>query len=334
MSAPDGPGRLRALGWPKTLLAAALIGIAVAAVYSGTLRDPFVFDDITAIPENPSIRALWPLWGTLAAPATATTMAGRPVANLTLALNYARGGTDPSGYHALNILVHALGCLALYGVIRRTLLLPPLEKRFGGDAFPLALLAALIWGLHPLQTESVTYVVQRVESMAGLFYLVCLYCFLRSTQAARPLGWRIATVLSCLVGMGTKEVMATAPFALFFFDRTFLAGSFSGAWRQRRGLYLCLAATWVPRRSWWRARALAGGDPRGLARLLPGPTGSPSLRRSRATFASRSGPTRRSLTTVRGSCTGPARRPSPRSWSWPWPERPLRPSGRALRSVS
>jgi len=246
MSVPDGSNRLRTRGWPKTLLAAALLAIAVAAAYHGTLRDPFVFDDITAIPENPSIRALWPLWGTLAAPATATTVAGRPVANLTLALNYARGGTDPFGYHALNILVHVLSCLALFGVIRRTLVLPPLEKRFGGDAFSLALLAALIWGLHPLQTEAVTYVVQRVESMAGLFYLVCLYCFLRSTQAARPLGWRIATVLSCLVGMGTKEVMATAPVALFLFDRTFLAGSFTGAWRQRRGLYLCLAATWVP----------------------------------------------------------------------------------------
>ena len=90
MSAPEDSGRLGARSWTRTLLAAALLAIAVAAVYHGTLRDPFVFDDITAIPENPSIRALWPLPGPLAAPATATTVAGRPVANLTLALNYAR----------------------------------------------------------------------------------------------------------------------------------------------------------------------------------------------------------------------------------------------------
>jgi tetratricopeptide (TPR) repeat protein len=226
-------------------LAVVVIGAAVLAAYHGTLRVPFVLDDIAAIPENPSIRALWPLTGSLSPPPAATTMGGRPIANLTMAVNYALSGTDPWSYHALNILIHILATLTLFGVVRRTLLLPILKDRFGRDSFPLALAVSLTWAMHPLQTESVTYVVQRVESLVGLLYLFCLYCFIRGAQSRRPLGWQVATVTACLAGMGTKEVMATAPVMLLLYDRTFLSGTFLDAWRRRRGLYLALSLTWV-----------------------------------------------------------------------------------------
>ena len=172
---------------------------------------------------------------------------GRPVVSLTLAINYALGGMNVWGYHAVNLAIHILAAWTLFGVMRRTLLLPALQERFGSAATPLALAAALLWTIHPLQTESVTYVIQRTESLVGLFYLLTLYCVIRGADVRpasdRP-GTRAPSAASCLLGMATKEVMVTAPLIVLLYDRTFLAGSFREAWRRRCGLYLALAATW------------------------------------------------------------------------------------------
>ena len=245
MSRPGSGSTLGSASRNRVLLAAAVLALAVACAFSNALRSPFVFDDLTAIPENPSIRSMWPVWATLRPPPQATTVGGRPLANLTLALNYAVSGTDPWSYHALNILIHALAGLALLGLVRRTLLLAPLRERFGRDALALGLATALLWALHPLQTESVTYVVQRVESLAGLFYLVTLYCALRGAGAGGGL-WNAAAVAACLAGVCTKEVVATAPLVVLLYDRTFLSASFREALGKRRGLYAGLAATWLP----------------------------------------------------------------------------------------
>jgi tetratricopeptide (TPR) repeat protein len=80
----------------------------------------------------------------------------------------------------------------------------------------------------------------------GLLYLLTLYCFIRSVESPRPFRWQLCAVAACLLGMATKEVMATAPALALLYDRTFVAGTFQKAWRQRRGLYMALAATWLP----------------------------------------------------------------------------------------
>jgi tetratricopeptide (TPR) repeat protein len=179
-------------------------------------------------------------------PPAGTTVSDRPIANFTLAINYALSGTDVWSYHAINLLTHVLSGAILFGIVRRTLLRPVLSARFGRDSLPLALVIALLWTLHPLQTEAVTYAVQRVESLMGLFYLLTLYCFIRSAESARPLLWQVCSVAVCLLGMATKEVMVTAPFLVLLYDRTFVAGSFRNVWLERRGLYSGLAATWLP----------------------------------------------------------------------------------------
>jgi tetratricopeptide (TPR) repeat protein len=138
----------------------------------------------------------------------------------------------------------------LFGVVRRILLRPVLRDRFGGAAAWLAATAAVLWVVHPLQTESVTYIIQRVESMMGLFYLLTLYCFLRGAEAARPVRWYVAAVLACLAGMASKEVMVSAPLMVLVCDRTFFAGSFRDALKRRAGLYAGLAATWLPLVYW------------------------------------------------------------------------------------
>ncbi len=119
-----------------------------------------------------------------------------------------------------------------------------LRDRFGGASTGLAAAVALIWALHPLQTESVTYIVQRVESLMGLCYLLTLYAVIRGASSERPWPWYAACVAACAVGMGVKEVIATAPVIVLLYDRAFLSGSFRKAFRRRGALYLGLAATW------------------------------------------------------------------------------------------
>ena len=227
-------------------LGAGLIVLALVAAYWNSHHVPLLLDDTAALVENPSIRRLWPLGPVLSPPSDVGT-GGRPVANLSFALNYAAGGLSVRGYHAVNLAIHAAAALVLFGLVRRTLVLPVFRDLAWLDAAAarrIALGAALFWSLHPLQTESVTYLSQRTESLMGLLYLATVYAFLRATTERCP-GFAALAVACCALGMATKEVMVTAPVVVLFFDRTFLAGSFRAAWAERRRLHLALAATWA-----------------------------------------------------------------------------------------
>jgi tetratricopeptide (TPR) repeat protein len=219
------------------LVGGAVLAIGALAAYRHSFSAPLLLDDEASIAGNPTIRHLWPIGTALSPPAGGITVSGRPLLNLSLALNYAAGGLSVWGYHAVNLAIHILAGLTLWGIVRRT---------FPSRAL-IAWAIALIWTLHPLQTESVTYLIQRAESLMGLFYLLTLYSFIR--YAEEPGKWREVwaafSVLACLCGMATKEVMVSAPIVVLLYDRTFLAGSFGEAWRRRRMVYLGLASTWI-----------------------------------------------------------------------------------------
>lgn len=233
----DGPSSSRAI-----VTAGGALALAAFAAYANSLTGPFVYDDKASLLDNHTLSSLW---ASLRPPPLGLTVSGRPVLNLSFAINHALGGDSVRGYHALNILFHALAGLTLFGLVRRTLLLPPLRARFGAAALPLAFTVAALWTLHPLQTEAVTYVVQRAESLMSLFYLLTLYSFLRSVQSSSPFRWRILALVSCLLGMATKENMVSAPVIVFLFDRAFVAGTFAEAWRRRFRFYVALASTWI-----------------------------------------------------------------------------------------
>jgi tetratricopeptide (TPR) repeat protein len=120
-----------------------------------------------------------------------------------------------------------------------------LREKYGASAWLLALAVAVLWTVHPLQTESVTYVVQRAESLMGLFYLLTLYCFIRGTESQRPGFWFACSIMACGLGMATKEVIVSAPLMVLLYDRTFIAGNFAEAWRRRWRWYAGLACTWL-----------------------------------------------------------------------------------------
>jgi tetratricopeptide (TPR) repeat protein len=203
--------------------------------------------------DNPTIRNLTDVKAILATPAgSGLPVDGRPIVNLSLAINYAISGTRAWSYHALNVVIHILAGLALFGIVRRTLdgmAGRPGDRTNPGADGPLlvAAAAALLWVLHPLQTESVTYVVQRAESLMGMFYLLTLYCFIRyaKTGEAGGRGWAALSIACCFLGAGSKEVIASAPLIVWLYDRTFVSGTFRKAWREHKGVLIGLASSWL-----------------------------------------------------------------------------------------
>ncbi len=234
----DLPARKR--DW-RILAGFVLIVVAGGLAYSNSLHGAFVFDDYESIETNASIRSP----ATALKPPRDTPVAGRPLVNLTFALNYAAGQLNPTGYHIVNILIHVLLACVLFALLRRLIARAGEPEHAAGWSIGLALAAALIWELHPLQTESVSYVSQRTESLMGLFFLLTLYCAVRGTESPRGAGWHILAVLCCALGMLCKEVMAVAPLMVLLIDRALLAGTFKRALQARWKLYAGLAATWL-----------------------------------------------------------------------------------------
>jgi hypothetical protein len=226
-------------GWLGDRLAGVILVAGAIAVYSRTFSVPLLFDDPGSIVTNLSLRH----WYTALSPPIGTTASARPILNFSLAVNYAISGMAVWSYHVVNLAIHILAGLTLFGVVRRTLALRTIP-----EASQVAFCAALLWTLHPLQTESVTYIVQRAESLMGLFYLLTMYCFIRGTVAVgrRQHIWYALSIATCFLGMGTKEVMVSAPLIVLLYDRTFIAGSLREASRQRWGLHVALASTWLP----------------------------------------------------------------------------------------
>ncbi len=227
-------------------IAAGIIIAAGLVVYFNSFNGAFLYDDLPSITENPHIRKLWPLSQAMSLPLanSGLTVSGRPLLSLSFAINYALSQCEPFGYHLTNLIIHIASALLLFGVIHRTLQLEQFRQHYTKRALPLAMAVALIWLVHPLHTESVTYIAQRAESMMGMFFLLTLYCAIRGFQSKHPLHWYILSVLTCALGMGTKEVMVIAPLMLLLYDYFFDSGSLRTSLHRHWGLYAAQAATW------------------------------------------------------------------------------------------
>jgi len=237
----------------------ALVFVAGAIAFGAAVRGPFQFDDVAAIPGNPTIERV----STALTPPPRTAVSGRPVVNVTLAANYAVNRalgidqTDRSlhsraaaGYRAANIVLHCLAALLLFGIIRRTVRFGGVPEEWVPFGEPLAVIVATIWLVHPLQTEAVDYVIQRTELLVSAFYLATLYASIRAWDATKPrarAAWYVAAVVACLLGMGSKEVMASTPIAVMLYDRAFRMPTWKSlVTSPRRWFYLALLATLIP----------------------------------------------------------------------------------------
>ncbi|HSF03462.1 MAG TPA: glycosyltransferase family 39 protein, partial [Solirubrobacterales bacterium] len=217
--------------------------LACVLAYARSFAGPFIFDDLESIPDNPNIRQLWPITVPLSPPPNLGALGGRPLVSLSFAVNYALGGLDVRGYHALNLAMHAIAALLLWRVAARTLASPALLGRYGGEGTAFAI--ALVWSLHPLLSEPVTYIVQRTELMMGLFYLLTFYCALRAWTDPRRGAWQVAAVAACALGMACKEPMVSAPILVVLHDLAFRGQPAREVLRERGRFYLALAGSWL-----------------------------------------------------------------------------------------
>jgi tetratricopeptide (TPR) repeat protein len=243
---------------PAVHLAVALLVVAGAGVYANSFYGAFVFDDQDAIVGNRHIRQLWPPLHAMSSPRRST-ISGRPAVAYSVALNYQISALGTWSYHAVNLAIHLGAALLLFGIVRRTLSGPKLAGRFGSASLALATSVALLWTVHPLQTESVTYIVQRAESLYGLMALMTLYCAIRAFASASPGGWERAAMFACACGMACKEAMVTMPLLVLLYERIFLASSFREIFARRWRFHAALAATWMI------VLLLATGAPRGTS---------------------------------------------------------------------
>ena len=231
----------RKSGSSSILWRAALLVIVGCGAYANSLSGPFVFDDVDTIVENPAIQS----FGTVFRERLNSPISGRPVVGFTFAANFALNQLDVTGYHIVNIAIHVACALLLSGIIRRTLMLPRLRDGYGRAAPDLALASALVWTVHPLNTEAVDYITQRTESLMALFYLLALYACIRSAASARGVLWQTIAVAACGLGMACKESMVTAPVMVVIYDRVFVFDSLNQAFKKRWRLYTGLALTWL-----------------------------------------------------------------------------------------
>ena len=238
---------------PRVAWLAAAIVAAGFLAYANGLSGPFVFDDQLSIVENPSIRRWWQPSAVLF-PERELPVAGRPLVNLSFALNYAVGGLNVFGYHLVNVAFHLLCALLVFGLVRRTLRLASLAQggpvrlaplAEGEQLTNIAFAAALLWTLHPLTTEAVNYVTQRTELMMAFFYLLTLYASARAWRDAHARRWQTVAIASCAAGMACKESMVTAPLMVVLYDAIFLFGSLKLALAARWRFYVGLALSWA-----------------------------------------------------------------------------------------
>jgi hypothetical protein len=216
-------------GW-RTRAAPLILVVAALSAYYESFHGVFVFDDLQRITQNAHIRHLWPPWETMAD-------TSRPLVQLTLALDYAMSGLDVWSYHAFNLAVHVLASLSLFGIVHRTLRQTIWPASIRTAAPQLALASALLWTVHPLHTQAVTYIIQRAESLMSLFYLLVVYCVIRAIDSAAPGRWYAAAVSCAALGAASKPVIVTAPLVAMVWDRVFATRSFRDLLARRWPLY-------------------------------------------------------------------------------------------------
>lgn len=197
--------------------------LLIAAVYSNTLHSPFIYDDEPAILDNRPIHIERLSSDALTKILHESHANTRIIANISFALNYLWNGLEPFGYHLVNIAIHMLCTIGIY-LLLYEILLRSSRKSYKKYAASLAFAIAAIWGLHPIQTQAVNYIVQRMTILSSMFYIFSFYCYLKA-RASR-IKWE-KTILFCiclilwLLAMGSKEIAITLPLVIFLYESIF-----------------------------------------------------------------------------------------------------------------
>ncbi len=220
------------------LVAFAVIALMILIAYSNTFTASFHFDDNPAIVDNYAIKQL--TWDNFLSMFQGT----RPVVNLSIFLNYQLSGLNVVGWHLFNIGLHVANSCFVYVLLLWTLGLPSLSERYGFRAKRMALFGALLFALHPIQTESVTYIISRTELLAAFFYLATFLFFIKGARTGK-FAYSIGGFFTSLLAMGSKEWAVTLPAVLFLYDFLFLSEGRLKPVLSRWKAYVLVALPWA-----------------------------------------------------------------------------------------
>jgi Flp pilus assembly protein TadD len=233
-------GGLSIKNGPKhEILLLSLLAVIIVLIYTPSLTTPFIFDDISNIRDNPHIRIPSLSLKNLTWAGFHSPIVNRPVANISFALNYYIHGYNPVGFHVVNVLIHIATGFFLYFLAKATLSTPALKdsySQFGWIPF----FTVFIWLVHPIQTQSVSYLVQRMNSLAAMFYVLSMLLYVRFRMTARPWSkWLLfaGCALSGLLAFGTKEISVTLPGFIILYEWYFFQ-ELSRQWGLRHLLIL------------------------------------------------------------------------------------------------
>lgn len=225
------------------LHAAALLAI-VLLIYSNTFNAPFIYDDFLFIVNNPEVRDMANLW---------PPSGSRWLGFLSFALNYRFGGLSTTGYHVVNLAIHMVNALLVYWFVALTFR-TPFFKRSAADPAPptaepepstaIAFAAAVLFACHPVQTQAVTYIWQRLTSLATMFYLLSLVLYVKArflmpgqaqpggpgtvpVTAGRPVRYAlyVTSLLSAVLAMKSKEISFTLPVVVALYEFSFFGAT-------------------------------------------------------------------------------------------------------------
>ena len=201
------------------------------AIYSNTFHASWHFDDEINILKNEPLNlnelSCQNLKKTFFASLDGSKTIYRPIACLSFALNYFFAKDNVFGYHVVNLSIHVLAAFFLFLFLYHTLNLPLLKARYGPNSYSIALLATVLWAINPVQIQAVTYIVQRMASMAGMFYIISMYFYLRGRTSEHRVLQSLYFSLcffAAALAFGSKENAAMLPMSIFLFDLLLIQG--------------------------------------------------------------------------------------------------------------
>jgi len=180
-------------------------------VYINSLYAPFQYDDYDTITQNRDIRDLSDIKSII------SHSIFRPILFITFAINYKISGLNPLSYHTVNLLLHIANTLIVIILTRRIAL------RFTEELYSdrIAFITSILFAVHPIGTEAITYISSRSSLLATTFYLLSLLSYTQFNQTenrSRQILYYILTIIFFLMGVGTKEIILTLPIMIVILD--------------------------------------------------------------------------------------------------------------------
>ena len=211
----------------KNIFAFLSITIVVLSIYSNNYNASWHFDDEPNILLGDTVHMTELSWNKVKNSLYKGEKIYRPVSRFSLAVNYFFGRENVLGYHIVNNTIHIITAIFLFLFLHNTLKTPTLEQKYNKNTYEIALLASVIWAANPIHTQAVTYIIQRMASMAGMFYIMSFYFYLKmriSNTRHHRIFFFITFILCSFLAFGTKENTIVLPVGLILYEVYIIKG--------------------------------------------------------------------------------------------------------------